>query len=108
MLNVTVDMFGNSINLVEIGGRVQGLERIVEKLFGPNGYFSKQNVKELMDNKRQAANYISTFDKAVSYTHHLLAKIYFKIWSKTRCKQNLVPLYCPLVICLTINAAVIV
>lgn len=64
MVNVTVDMFGNSINLLEIGGRVQGLEKIVEKFFGPNGYFTKKD-KELMDNKRQTANYISPFDRAV-------------------------------------------
>jgi hypothetical protein len=62
MLNVTVEMFGNSINLVEVGGRVQGLERIVEKFFGPDGYFSKKNTQELMDNKRQTANYVSSFD----------------------------------------------
>lgn len=65
MLNVTVEMFGSSVNLVEFGGRVQGLEKIVEKFFGPNGYFSKENAKELMDNKRQTANYISSFDKVV-------------------------------------------
>lgn len=65
MLNITAEMFGDSINLVEFGGRVQGLEKIVEKFFGPNGYFNKKNVKELMDNKRQTANYISTFDNAV-------------------------------------------
>lgn len=66
-VNVTVDMFGNSINLLEVGGRVQGLEKIVEKFFGPNGYFSKKDTKELMDNKRQtaSANYISPFDNAV-------------------------------------------
>jgi len=66
MLNVTVDMFGNSINLVELGGRVQGLERIVEKFFGPNGYFGQKETPELMDNKRQTANYISSFDNTVS------------------------------------------
>ena len=66
MLNLTIDMFGDSVNLVELGGRVQGLEKIVEKFFGPNGYFGKKNVQELMDNKRQTANYISSFDNAVS------------------------------------------
>lgn len=66
MLNVTMEMFGNSINLVEFGGRVQGLEKIVEKFFGPNGYFSKKNTQQLMDNKRQTANYVSSFDNVVS------------------------------------------
>jgi len=35
MLNLTVDVFGQSVNLLEIGGRVQGFEDILEKLFGP-------------------------------------------------------------------------
>lgn len=34
-LNLTVDMFGQSINLFEVGGRVQGIEDILEQLFGP-------------------------------------------------------------------------
>lgn len=34
-LNLTVDMFGRSINLVEFGGRIQGVEDILEKLLGP-------------------------------------------------------------------------
>ena len=67
MLNVTTQMFGNSINLVEFGGRVQGLEKIVEKFFGPNGYFSQKNAKQLMDNKRQTANYVSSFDNVVCF-----------------------------------------
>ena len=39
MLNLTVDMFGKSVNLLEIGGRAEGLERYLEKFFGPQGYF---------------------------------------------------------------------
>jgi hypothetical protein len=62
MVNVSVEMFGNSINLIEMGGRVQGLEKIVEKFFGPEGYFSKKRTTELMESKRQTANYISPFD----------------------------------------------
>jgi Domain of unknown function (DUF1943)/Lipoprotein amino terminal region len=34
-LNLTVDMFGRSINLFEVGGRVQGAEDILERILGP-------------------------------------------------------------------------
>lgn len=34
-LNLTVDVFGQSVNLLEVGGRVQGLEDLLEKVFGP-------------------------------------------------------------------------
>ncbi|XP_076812226.1 uncharacterized protein LOC143459128 isoform X1 [Clavelina lepadiformis] len=35
-LNLTVDVFGAAFNLFEIGGRVQGLERQLERMFGPS------------------------------------------------------------------------
>ena len=34
-VNLTVDLFGKSINLVEVGGRIQGVEDILERLLGP-------------------------------------------------------------------------
>ena len=41
MLNLTVDLFGHSVNFLELGGRAEGLEFFVESFFGPNGYFSE-------------------------------------------------------------------
>nr|AGM37974.1 apolipophorin [Sinohyriopsis cumingii] len=38
-MNLTFDLFGSSINLFEVGGRVQGLEYLLESYFGPAGYF---------------------------------------------------------------------
>lgn len=34
-LNLTVDIFGHSMNLFELGARVEGMDRILEDLFGP-------------------------------------------------------------------------
>lgn len=39
MANLTVDLFGKSINFLEVGGRVEGAEDFVQTLFGPDGYF---------------------------------------------------------------------
>ncbi len=33
MVNLTLNAFGESINLLELGGRVQGLERMLERMF---------------------------------------------------------------------------
>ena len=33
-LNLTLNMFGHAVNFVEVGGRVEGLESMLEKLFG--------------------------------------------------------------------------
>ena len=46
MANLTVDLFGQSVNLLEIGGRIEGLEYFMETYFGPNGYFAEKTVKE--------------------------------------------------------------
>ncbi|CAD5111637.1 DgyrCDS929 [Dimorphilus gyrociliatus] len=43
-LNLTVDMFGSSINLLEVGGRVQGVEDVLEK------YLSKRKEMPADDN----------------------------------------------------------
>ncbi|XP_014669654.1 PREDICTED: apolipophorins-like [Priapulus caudatus] len=40
MLNVSVDVFGSSLNLFELGGRVEGLDRTIASMFQPGGYFS--------------------------------------------------------------------
>jgi hypothetical protein len=56
MVNLTVDLFGHSVNLFEIGGRVEGLEKILADNFGPKGYFGakqdftpKQKLSNVID-----------------------------------------------------------
>ncbi|XP_052061384.1 apolipophorins-like [Mytilus californianus] len=45
MVNLTVDLFGHSVNLFELGGRVEGLEKILIENFGPKGSFgAKQDL----------------------------------------------------------------
>ena len=45
MVNLTVDLFGNSINLFELGGRIEGLEYLLETYLGPYGYFGDKNME---------------------------------------------------------------
>ena len=42
MLNLTVDLFGHSVNFLEVGGRVEGAEDFLQKMFGPDGYFPQE------------------------------------------------------------------
>ena len=51
MLNLTVDMFGKSVNLLEVGGRMQGVEHFLEKFFGPQGYFPQSTVSDMIRQK---------------------------------------------------------
>ncbi|CAH0714994.1 unnamed protein product, partial [Brenthis ino] len=51
-LNLTVDMFGESINLLEIKARGEGFERYFENLFGNNGPLSKNKIKDKINKLR--------------------------------------------------------
>jgi len=51
-LNLTTHIFGEAINLLEIGGRVEGLEDILEALFGKNGYWPTEEVSTVFENLR--------------------------------------------------------
>lgn len=39
--NFTVDLFGESVNLLELSTRMEGFEHFVESLFGPKGQYNK-------------------------------------------------------------------
>uniref|UniRef100_A0A182IB32 Uncharacterized protein n=1 Tax=Anopheles arabiensis TaxID=7173 RepID=A0A182IB32_ANOAR len=48
-LNLTTDLFGESINFLELNVRLEGLEQSVHHLFGPNGTYSAKKVGERVD-----------------------------------------------------------
>ncbi|XP_053673666.1 uncharacterized protein LOC128723926 [Anopheles nili] len=45
-LNLTADLFGESVNFLELNVRLEGLEDSVQHLFGPNGTYSAKMVNE--------------------------------------------------------------
>ncbi|KAH9633240.1 hypothetical protein HF086_017932, partial [Spodoptera exigua] len=51
-LNLTVDMFGESINLFEMKARGEGFERYFESYFGNNGPLNKNKLTEKISNLR--------------------------------------------------------
>ena len=56
-VNLTVDLFGHSVNLVEVGGRVEGLNNILQDLFDKN---------LPADDKKEAPADINKIDKEVN------------------------------------------
>ncbi|XP_037091139.1 apolipophorins-like [Pollicipes pollicipes] len=52
MLNLTVDLFGEAINLLEVGGRVEGLEHYVENLFGNKGPYPQESISQILRTMR--------------------------------------------------------
>ncbi|XP_036371065.1 uncharacterized protein LOC115226508 [Octopus sinensis] len=39
-LNLTMHLFGRAVNFLEVGGRAQAVDQILENFFGPMGFFS--------------------------------------------------------------------
>ncbi|XP_076066635.1 uncharacterized protein LOC143040001 [Oratosquilla oratoria] len=56
MFNLTMDLFGESINFFEIGGRFEGFEAYIERFFGPNGYYPEETIAGILKNLRQGKN----------------------------------------------------
>ncbi|PNF37376.1 hypothetical protein B7P43_G17198, partial [Cryptotermes secundus] len=50
--NVTVDLFGESVNIFEVAGRIEGFEHYVESIFGAKGPFSSTKVKDGLEKLR--------------------------------------------------------
>jgi len=72
MLNLTVDVFGQSVNLLEVGGRVQGLEDLLEKVFGP-----ERNSIPIRENRSLVhENLLSSIDSKVQHTRCILLICY--------------------------------
>lgn len=56
MVNLTVELFGQSVNLFELGGRIEGFEAYIEKFFGPNGYYPEETLAAIIKNLRKDGN----------------------------------------------------
>ena len=54
--NLTVHLFGSSLNLLEVGGRFEGLDHAFGRLFGPSGYFSNPNEFYFQDDAAASSN----------------------------------------------------
>ncbi|KAK9890371.1 hypothetical protein WA026_010464 [Henosepilachna vigintioctopunctata] len=53
-VNLTIDLFGESINLFQVSGRMQGFENYLESLFGPKGPWSYTKLQDKIPKMRFA------------------------------------------------------
>ncbi|XP_068239146.1 LOW QUALITY PROTEIN: uncharacterized protein [Palaemon carinicauda] len=60
MLNLTMDLFGESINFLEVGGRIEGFEAYIERFFGSNGYFPEEHIEKVLKHMRSTSDAEST------------------------------------------------
>ena len=61
-LNLTTEIFGRSLNFLELNGRVENLDRIIERFVGPKGYLRKG---EPDDVAREGFDYLKTLAQKI-------------------------------------------
>ena len=54
MVNLSVNVFGENLNLFEVGGRVEGLENTIEGMFGPEGHFREDTLQKILKGLRSS------------------------------------------------------
>ena len=71
MANLTVDMFGRSVNLLEVGGRMEGLDYLLESYFGPSGSLNDGTISpDENDHRSLKMKKLNKIDAAVSIVHN--------------------------------------
>lgn len=63
MFNLTVDIFGETVNVFEINTRAEGLEDVVEKFFAPDGYFPDRSISSVLKTARSEQEKIDNIQK---------------------------------------------
>lgn len=55
-LNLTLDLFGESVNVLEVGTRMEGFESMVEEIFSKKGFFPDESMEKMLRNMRSDNN----------------------------------------------------
>nr|KAG5709527.1 hypothetical protein BaRGS_001577 [Batillaria attramentaria] len=67
--NLTFDLFGHSVNVMELGGRLEGIEYLLETVLGPYSLFgdgNKNNAKDKLD-ELKGSMYARIFGNELAY-----------------------------------------
>ncbi|XP_072946075.1 apolipophorins [Epargyreus clarus] len=102
-LNLTAELFGHNINVLEIGGRQGNLDRVIEHFLGPKSFLRTQKPQDIYDDlvkrmeesskkvetsvrgRRSIKSEVDNFDKqmkvkGISYNNELDLDVYLKIF----------------------------
>ncbi|XP_055638867.1 uncharacterized protein LOC129776937 isoform X2 [Toxorhynchites rutilus septentrionalis] len=66
-LNLTADVFGESVNFLELNARTEGFEYLVESIFGPTGPLNSKKIKEYTATVSSLFNSESEEDEQAGY-----------------------------------------
>lgn len=62
-LNLTSEIFGRSVNFLELNTRIENLDRLIEHYFGPKGRFTQHEVDDLIEKGADRVNSITDYIK---------------------------------------------
>ncbi|XP_049881562.1 apolipophorins [Pectinophora gossypiella] len=103
-LNLTAELFGHSLNILEVGGRQGNLDRVAEHFLGPKSFLRTEKPQDLYDNivkkfqeaekkvesglsrgRRSVKTEVDNFDKhlkaeSVPYNNELDLDVYLKLF----------------------------
>ena len=89
-LNLTMDLFGQSVNLFDIGARVEGFESLVESFFGPGGIYPDDTIEKVLQSLRskrsapidqQSLNQLSAvYDAKAQQADHPQGDIFLRVF----------------------------
>ena len=72
-VNLTTSLFGENVNLFEVGLRAEGFEKMFEYLFGPEGYFREDTVHEFLKHlPMRSKREVGAFEEAAQDTDPIL------------------------------------
>ncbi|KAF6202203.1 hypothetical protein GE061_004601 [Apolygus lucorum] len=57
-LNLTTQLYGHAINLIELDARLENVERVIESLVGPKGYANTNKPNDIVSKTKSYANNI--------------------------------------------------
>jgi len=73
-LNLTLDLFGESVNILEVGARAEGFENIVENMFGPEGYLPDNAMNKMLKKLKDKHDSDSVENSISQLAHQFNAK----------------------------------
>lgn len=88
MINMSLSLFGEHLNLFELGGRIEGFESMIEDLFGPDGKFREDTFHKILKSLRQKrdveSNEIASFQQSYNNYREEQPKgnYYFRMFGK--------------------------
>ena len=80
MMNLSLNLFGENVNVFEVGGRLEGYDTLLEEMFGPEGYFKDDTVHNFL--KSVMSTRQKRDDESIGQTEISKGNLYMRSFGK--------------------------